>query len=175
MKDPWPEPPVHYWKIFNWKWFEPRNYVLLGKTGLWGLLPLRMLKRQSPPTVLFGTPFSRKIEFPRSMKAFCQAQNYLFSIALLLYDDLLKQTESFVGENKLSIVYSLQATWTNCIILQVHRPFPVWLHRQAMPWTVVDQWKKNSWRKWKSWAMRCLLTLWINSSMIWEDQIRLPR
>ena len=123
----------------------------------------------------FRDYFHPKIKFCRSMKAFCQAQNYLFSVALSLYNDLAKQTECFGGENKLSIVYSLQATWTNCIILQVHRPFPVWLHRQAMPWTVVDQWKKNFWRKWKSWAMRCLLTLWINSSMIWEDQIMLPR
>ena len=46
-----------------------------------------------------------------SMKAFCRAQNYLFSIALLLLFSVLpKQTESFVGEKKLLVVYSLQAT-----------------------------------------------------------------
>ena len=60
------------------------------------------IKTSVTTTVLFGIPFTRKINFRRrSMKAFCPAQNYLFSIALLLYDDLLKQTESFVGENKL--------------------------------------------------------------------------
>ena len=38
----------------------------------------------SRPDVLW-TPFTRTIKFHRSMKAFCQAQNYLFSIALLFF------------------------------------------------------------------------------------------
>ena len=59
----------------------------------------------------YHPPFTRTIKFHRSMKAFCQAQNYLFSIALLLlFHDLPKQTESFEGEKKLLIVSSSQAT-----------------------------------------------------------------
>ena len=157
------------------KWFEPRNYILLGKTGLWWWLPLRMLKRQSPPKVLFGTPFTRRSNFVAVWKLFAKLK--IISSPSRPRCTMIYWNKQNVLEEKTNyrLYNSLQATWRNCIILQVHRPFPVWLHRQAMPWTVVDQWKKNFWRKLKSWAMRCLLTLWINSSMIWEDQIMLPR